>query len=147
MWFDALINYASAVGFGTDAERFERWWPADLHVIGKDITRFHTVIWPAMLMSAGVALPRRVFGHGFMSVDGQRMSKTLGNVIDPADAADRLGVDPLRLFLVKEVTYGGDGDFSWHAAAGALQRRSRQQSREPGEPRCGDGRQVSPRSC
>ena len=113
VWFDALINYASAVGFGADAERFERWWPADLHVIGKDITRFHTVIWPAMLMSAGVALPRRVFGHGFMSVDGQRMSKTLGNVIDPADAADRLGVDPLRLFLVKEVTYGGDGDFSW----------------------------------
>jgi methionyl-tRNA synthetase len=92
---------------------FEKWWPADLHVIGKDITRFHTVIWPAMLMAAGVSLPRRVFGHGFMSVEGQRMSKSLGNVIDPADAVRKVGVDPLRLYLIKEVTYGGDGDFSW----------------------------------
>ncbi len=113
VWFDALINYASAVGFGTDQALFDRWWPADLHIIGKDITRFHTVIWPAMLMSAGVALPRQVFGHGFMTVDGQRMSKTLGNVVDPSEAASKLGVDPLRLYLVKEVTYGGDGDFSW----------------------------------
>ena len=114
VWFDALINYASAVGFGTDAAMFDRWWPADLHVIGKDITRFHTVIWPAMLMSAGLPVPRQVFGHGFMTVDGQRMSKTLGNIVDPSDAAARLGVDPLRLYLVKEVTYGADGDFSWH---------------------------------
>jgi methionyl-tRNA synthetase len=113
VWFDALINYASAVGFGTDEALFERWWPASLHVIGKDITRFHTVIWPAMLMSAGLALPRQVFGHGFLSVDGQRMSKSLGNVIHPADLAGRFGVDPARLYLVKEVTYGGDGDFSW----------------------------------
>jgi methionyl-tRNA synthetase len=113
VWFDALINYASAVGFGTDPGLFERWWPADLHVIGKDITRFHTVIWPAMLMSAGLPLPRQVFGHGFMTVDGQRMSKTLGTVVDPADAAARHGIDPLRLYLVKEVTYGSDGDFSW----------------------------------
>jgi len=113
VWFDALINYASAVGLATDNAQFERWWPADLHVIGKDITRFHTVIWPAMLMSAGLPLPRQVFGHGFMSVDGQRMSKTLGNIVDPVEAANRRGVDPLRLFLVKEVTYGGDGDFSY----------------------------------
>ena len=113
VWFDALINYISAIGFGTDEAMFEKWWPADLHVIGKDITRFHTVIWPAMLMSAGLPLPRRVFGHGFMTVDGQRMSKTIGNVIDPADAVRRFGVDPLRLYLIKEVTYGGDGDFSW----------------------------------
>ena len=83
VWFDALINYAAAVGFGTDEAMFAKWWPADLHVIGKDITRFHTVIWPAMLMSAGIPLPRQVFGHGFMSVEGQRMSKSLGNVIDP----------------------------------------------------------------
>jgi methionyl-tRNA synthetase len=113
VWFDALINYAAAAGFGTDEAMFAKWWPADLHVIGKDITRFHTVIWPAMLMSAGLPLPRQVFGHGFMSVDGQRMSKTLGNVVDPADAAGKFGVDPLRLYLIKEVTYGGDGDFSW----------------------------------
>ena len=113
VWFDALINYAAAAGFATDEAMAAKWWPADLHVIGKDITRFHAVIWPAMLMSAGLALPRQVFGHGFMSVEGQRMSKSLGNVIDPKDAAARHGVDPLRLYLVKEVTYGGDGDFSW----------------------------------
>jgi methionyl-tRNA synthetase len=113
VWFDALINYATAAGFGTDEALFAKWWPADLHVIGKDITRFHTVIWPAMLMSARLPLPRQVFGHGFMSVDGQRMSKTLGNVVDPVDAVRKVGVDPLRLYLIKEVTYGGDGDFSW----------------------------------
>ena len=113
VWFDALINYASAAGFGTDEAKAAKWWPADLHVIGKDITRFHTVIWPAMLMAAGLGLPKQVFGHGFMTVEGQRMSKSLGNVIDPKDAASRFGVDPLRLYLVKEVTYGGDGDFSW----------------------------------
>ena len=113
VWFDALINYAAAVGLGTDEERRAKWWPADLHVIGKDITRFHTVIWPAMLMSAELALPRQVFGHGFVSVDGQRMSKTLGNVIHPEDLVARFGVDPVRLFLLKEITYGGDGDFSW----------------------------------
>jgi len=113
VWFDALINYASAVGLGTDEARFARWWPADLHLIGKDITRFHTVIWPAMLMSAGLELPRQVFGHGFLTVDGQRMSKTLGTAIDPAEAASRLGPDPLRLYLVKEIPFGGDGDFSW----------------------------------
>src|SRR6185295_10359925 len=116
VWFDALINYASAVGLGTDDEMFAKWWPADLHVIGKDITRFHAVIWPAMLMSANVALPRQIFGHGFMTVDGQRMSKTLGNLIDPIAAADRLGPrghDPLRLYLIKEVSFGGDGDFTW----------------------------------
>jgi methionyl-tRNA synthetase len=113
VWFDALINYAAAVGLGTDAALFEKWWPANLHVIGKDITRFHTVIWPAMLMSAGLPLPDQVFGHGFVSVDGQRMSKTLGNVIHPEELVARFGVDPVRLFLLKEITYGGDGDFSW----------------------------------
>ena len=112
VWFDALINYASAVGLGTEA--FDRGrWPADLHVIGKDITRFHTVIWPAMLMSAGIDLPRQVFGHGFMTVNGQRMSKSLGTAIDPIEAAKRFGPDPLRLYLVKEIPFGGDGDFTW----------------------------------
>ena len=113
VWFDALINYASAVGLGHDPEAFAKWWPADLHVIGKDITRFHAVIWPAMLMSAGLPVPKRVFGHGFMTLNGQRMSKTLGTIVDPIEAADRRGVDPLRLYLVKEVSFGGDGDFSW----------------------------------
>jgi methionyl-tRNA synthetase len=113
VWFDALINYASAVGLGTDPEAFATWWPADLHVIGKDITRFHAVIWPAMLMSAGLPVPKQIFGHGFMTLNGQRMSKTLGTIVDPVEAANRRGVDPLRLYLVKEVSFGGDGDFSW----------------------------------
>src|SRR5438445_6105958 len=113
VWFDALINYASAVGLGGDQQMFERWWPADLHVIGKDITRFHAVIWPAMLMSAKLPLPRQVFGHGFLTLNGQRMSKSLGTIVDPIEAADRLGHDPLRLYLIKEVAFGGDGDFSW----------------------------------
>jgi methionyl-tRNA synthetase len=116
VWFDALINYASAVGLGgegADAELFAKWWPADLHIIGKDITRFHSVIWPAMLMSAKLPLPRHIFGHGFMTLDGQRMSKSLGTIVDPIEAAERFGADPLRLYLVKEIAFGGDGDFSW----------------------------------
>jgi methionyl-tRNA synthetase len=107
VWFDALINYASAVGYGTDDELFATWWPADLHVIGKDITRFHCVVWPAMLMSAGLPVPRQVFGHGWVHFKGQRMSKSLGTTVDPLDAAGRIGADPLRLYLVKEIPYGG----------------------------------------
>jgi methionyl-tRNA synthetase len=113
VWVDALINYITAVGFGTDQALFERWWPADVHVVGKDITRFHCVIWPAMLMSAGVPLPRQVFGHGWIHLKGEKMSKSLGTVVDPLDAAGRYGADPLRLYLVKEVSFGSDGDFSW----------------------------------
>jgi methionyl-tRNA synthetase len=113
VWFDALINYAAAVGYGTDEALLAKWWPANLHVVGKDITRFHCVVWPAMLMSAGLALPGTVFGHGWVHFQGQRMSKSLGTVVDPLEAADRLGPDPLRLYLMKEIPYGGDGDFSW----------------------------------
>ena len=113
VWVDALINYISAVGFGHDDALCEKWWPADLHVIGKDITRFHCVIWPAMLMSAGLPLPRQVFGHGWVHWQGQKMSKSLGTVVDPLEAADRLGPDPLRLYLTKGITYGQDGDFTW----------------------------------
>ena len=113
VWVDALINYISGVGYGADDELFETWWPADLHVIGKDITRFHCVIWPAMLMSAGVPLPRQVFGHGWVHWQGQKMSKSLGTVVDPLEAADRLGPDPLRLYLTKEIAFGQDGDFTW----------------------------------
>jgi methionyl-tRNA synthetase len=113
VWFDALTNYISAVGYGADDDLFRRWWPADLHVVGKDITRFHCVIWPAMLMSAGLPLPRQVFGHGWVHFRGQKMSKSLGNIVDPLDAVNRFGPDPLRLYLVKEIAYGQDGDFSW----------------------------------
>ncbi len=113
VWADALTNYASAVGYARDEALFTKWWPCDLHIIGKDITRFHCVIWPAMLMSAGVALPRRVFGHGFVYFRGERMSKTLGTVVDPLEAAEKFGPDPLRLYLAREIAFGQDGDFSW----------------------------------
>lgn len=113
VWVDALINYITAVGYGTDPAAFERHWPADLHVIGKDITRFHCVIWPAMLMSAGLALPRQVFGHGWLHLKGEKMSKSLGTIVDPLEAAQRFGPDPLRLYLTKEITFGSDGDFTW----------------------------------
>src|SRR4051812_6060207 len=113
VWFDALINYPAAAGYGTDDEKFARWWPANLHVIGKDITRFHTVIWPAMLMSAGLPLPEQVFGHGWVNYGGQRMSKSLGTSVDPVDVVARFGPDPLRLYLTKEISYGNDGDFTW----------------------------------
>ena len=113
VWFDALINYASAVGLGTDPALFDTWWPADLHVVGKDITRFHAVIWPAMLMSAGLPVPRQVFGHGWVHLRGEKMSKSLGTAIDPLEAAQRFGADALRLFLTKEIPYGADGDFTF----------------------------------
>jgi methionyl-tRNA synthetase len=113
VWFDALICYAAGVGYGTDDDLFRKWWPADLHIVGKDITRFHTVVWPAMLMSAGLPLPKQVFGHGWVNFGGQRMSKSLGTSLDPADVAAKFGPDPLRLYLVKEISYGGDGDFTW----------------------------------
>jgi methionyl-tRNA synthetase len=113
VWVDALINYASAVGYGTDPQLVEKWWPADLHVIGKDITRFHAVIWPAMLMSAGLDVPKQIFGHGWVNFRGEKMSKSLGTAVEPLDAAQRFGPDPLRLYLVKEIAFGNDGDFSW----------------------------------
>ena len=113
VWFDALMNYLSATGYGTGEDGWDERWPADLHIVGKDITRFHAVIWPAMLMAAGVAIPRQVFGHGFVNFQGEKMSKSLGTAVDPLEAADHFGPDPLRLFLVREIQYGQDGDFSW----------------------------------
>jgi methionyl-tRNA synthetase len=113
VWFDALINYAAAAGYATDDGKFATWWPADLHIVGKDIIRFHTVFWPAMLMSAGLPLPHRVFGHGWVNYGGQRMSKSLGTSVDPVDVVRRFGPDPLRLYLTKEMSYGSDGDFTW----------------------------------
>jgi methionyl-tRNA synthetase len=113
VWFDALINYLSGVGYPDGAGGREKYWPADVHVIGKDITRFHCVIWPAMLMSARVTLPRTIFGHGWVSFRGQKLSKSLGNIIDPLEAAEKLGPDALRYFLVREIPFGKDGDFSW----------------------------------
>jgi len=113
VWFDALINYITAVGFGTDKKLFKDFWPANMHVIGKDIIRFHCVIWPAMLMSAGVPLPKTVFAHGFVYLKGERMSKTLGNVVSPLDVVDKYGADSLRYYLMRGSSFGKDADFTW----------------------------------
>lgn len=113
VWFDALINYISAVGYGSDEHLFSKYWPADVHVIGKDITRFHCIIWPAMLMSAGVSLPQTAFGHGFVYLKGAKMSKSLGHVVEPLDIVDTYGADPLRYYLLREGSFGRDGDFTW----------------------------------
>jgi methionyl-tRNA synthetase len=113
VWFDALTNYLSTLGFPDDTARFAKYWPADLHVIGKDITRFHCILWPAMLMSAGIELPKAIFGHGFVSFRGEKLSKTLGNIISPLDVVKKYGADPLRYFMAREIMWGKDGDFSW----------------------------------
>jgi methionyl-tRNA synthetase len=116
VWVDALTNYLTGVDFpDTDSAKFRRYWPADLHVIGKDIVRFHAVYWPAFLMSAGVEVPRRVFCHGFLFNRGEKMSKSVGNVIDPFALADAYGVDPLRYFFLREVPFGQDGNYSHEA--------------------------------
>jgi methionyl-tRNA synthetase len=113
VWVDALTNYLTGVGFpDTESESFRRFWPADLHMIGKDIIRFHTVYWPAFLMSAGIELPRRVFAHGFINVKGEKMSKSVGNVIDPIALIDQFGVDAVRYFLLREIPFGQDGSYS-----------------------------------
>jgi methionyl-tRNA synthetase len=112
VWGDALVNYVTGVGYGTDETMFKRWWPADLHVIGKDITRFHCLYWPAMLLSAGVAVPKRVYAHGFLTVRGEKMSKSAGNYIDPLEAADRFGADAVRYLLLRELPFDRDGDIS-----------------------------------
>src|SRR5215468_1890774 len=116
VWVDALTNYITAIGFpDTESEKFKKYWPADLHVIGKDIVRFHAVYWPAFLMSAGIEVPRRIFSHGFLFNRGEKMSKSVGNVIDPFALADAYGVDQLRYFLLREVPFGQDGTYSHEA--------------------------------
>jgi methionyl-tRNA synthetase len=117
VWLDALTNYITAAGYGQDDEagRFPNRWPADLHMVGKDIVRFHAVYWPAFLMAAGVPLPKRVYAHGWWTNEGQKISKSLGNVIDPVDIAETYGLDQMRYFLLREVPFGNDGDFSHNA--------------------------------
>lgn len=121
VWTDALTNYISALGYGSSksdngkerSELFERYWPADVHLIGKDILRFHGLIWPAMLLSAGLSLPKSIYVHGFINIDGQKMSKTIGNVIDPFVVVEKYDVDVVRYFLLREIPSGEDGDFSY----------------------------------
>ena len=112
VWLDALTNYITGLGYPYDTELWRRYWPADVHLIGKDVVRFHAVYWPAFLMSAGIALPKQVYGHGFLLSRGEKMSKSIGNVVDPFVLADRFGVDQLRYFLMREVPFGQDGSYS-----------------------------------
>jgi methionyl-tRNA synthetase len=112
VWLDALTNYITGLGYPDDTELWRRYWPADVHLIGKDVVRFHAVYWPAFLMSAGIELPKQVFGHGFLLSRGEKMSKSIGNVVDPFTLADHFGVDQLRYFLMREVTFGQDGSYS-----------------------------------
>lgn len=112
VWFDALINYLSAIGYGTDEEKFQRYWPADVHLMAKDIIRFHAIIWPIMLMALDIPLPKKVFAHGWIMLEGGKMSKSKGNVIDPRVLIQKYGVDAVRYYLVKELTSGQDGLYS-----------------------------------
>src|SRR5262245_51175364 len=121
VWLDALVNYITAIGYpGTEKPEFSTFWPAALHMVGKDIVRFHSVYWPAFLMAAGLEPPQRVFAHGWWTVEGQKMSKSLGNFIPPKDLVDRYGLDPVRYFLLRELPFGSDGDFSHRAMVGRL---------------------------
>jgi len=115
VWFDALINYLSGIGYLDDKEKFEHYWPANLHVIGKDISRFHCIYWPAMLMSMELPLPETVLVHGFVLYKGEKMSKSRGIYVDPKQAVDQYGADSIRYYLMREISLGQDGDFSWEA--------------------------------
>jgi len=112
VWFDALTNYLTAVGFPDDTAMFEHYWPADVHVIGMDITRFHCLYWPAMLMSAGISLPRQVAAHGFITLEGERISKTAGNIVEPVELVNEFGADAVRYYLLRNLSFASDGDFS-----------------------------------
>ncbi len=121
VWLDALANYITAIGYpDTRDPEFATFWPADIHVVGKDILRFHAVYWPAFLMAAGIEPPRRVFAHGWWTVEGQKMSKSLNNFIPPKQLVDSYGLDPVRYFLLRELPFGSDGDFSRRAVVGRL---------------------------
>lgn len=120
VWCDALVNYITALGYPDTANPRWTYWPADLHLVGKEIVRFHAVFWPAFLMAAGLDLPRRIYSHGWWTIDGEKMSKSVGNVIDPRALIEEFGVDAVRFFLLREVPFGGDGDFSRKALIGRL---------------------------
>lgn len=112
VWIDALSNYISAIGYPDDMDRFNRWWPCDLHLIGKEILRFHAIVWPIILMALNLPLPKQVFAHGWLNLGGKKMSKTMGNVVDPAVLVNKYGLDAVRYFVLREVPFGADGDYT-----------------------------------
>ena len=112
VWFDALTNYLTPIGYMHDKETFRKYWPCDVHLVGKEIVRFHTIIWGCMLMALGLALPKKVYGHGWLIVDGAKMSKSVGNVVDPIALIEEFGADAIRYFLLREITLGQDGNIS-----------------------------------
>ncbi len=120
VWFDALTNYVTAAGFFDDPEKFKKFWPADVHLVGKEIVRFHSIIWPAILMSLDLPLPKQIYGHGWLIVDGDKMSKSKGNVVDPNLLIDEFGADAIRYFLLREIALGQDGNFSRDALIGRI---------------------------
>ncbi|MDZ5001678.1 class I tRNA ligase family protein, partial [Clostridium perfringens] len=110
VWIDALANYITALGYGSEnKDLYDKYWPADVHLIGKDILRFHTIYWPIMLMALDLPLPKQVFGHGWLLVDGGKMSKSKGNVVDPVTLVEHFGVDAVRYYLLREIPFGSDG--------------------------------------
>jgi methionyl-tRNA synthetase len=123
VWFDAVLNYITGIGYGWDEQKFQKWWPADIHFIGKDITRFHCALWPAMLMAAEVEPPRSVFGHGFVYVkneatgEREKLSKTLGNVVEPMELVIKFNAEAFRYYFMRECPFPGDGEFSWQRFA------------------------------
>ena len=129
VWCDALVNYATAVGFGVDQDRFDQWWPSVHHVLGKDILRFHLVWWPAMCMAAGVAPPSQLIVHGWLLVGGEKMAKSRGNKVDPLELVSTYGLDPVRFYLMRETPFGSDGDFSYE---GLVQRSNSELSNNYG---------------
>ncbi|PIR98056.1 MAG: methionine--tRNA ligase [Candidatus Colwellbacteria bacterium CG10_big_fil_rev_8_21_14_0_10_42_22] len=112
VWCDALSNYITAIGYGRDEKEFKKWWPADIHIVGKDILRFHAVIWPAMLLSAGLPLPKSIFVHGFITAEGEKLSKSVGNVIDPVELLEKYSSDAIRYYLLSQIPSDEDGDFN-----------------------------------
>lgn len=112
VWFDALVNYITAAGIIDNPKKFKRFWPADVHLVGKEIVRFHSIIWPIMLMSLGIELPKKIYGHGWLIVDGEKMSKSKGNVVDPIPLLQEFGSDAIRYYLLNDIQLGQDGNFS-----------------------------------
>ena len=142
VWIDALLNYVTAAGYGTDPERFEELWPVDVHLVGKDILRFHAVIWPAMLMAAEVAVPRQVFAHGWLLVGGEKMSKSKLTAIAPHEITDHFGSDAFRYYFLRDDPVRLGRLVLLGAPERGLHLRARQRPRQPGQPDRGDGRQV-----